>query len=75
MFVEIYSSTNCAACAAAKNLCKSKDIKYEEKYVFDLSTSEWLEKAGSMPRTVPQIFVDGHYVGGLEDFKEFLCQT
>jgi glutaredoxin 3 len=65
--VEMYTSANCAYCVAAKNLLKSKGLDYAEIRI-DTDAArreEMLER--TRRRTVPQIFVNGHHVGGYED--------
>jgi glutaredoxin 3 len=65
--VEIYTGANCAYCVAAKNLLKSKGLDYAEIRV-DIDAArrdEMLKRA--QRRTVPQIFIDDHHVGGYDD--------
>lgn len=69
--IEIYGTPNCAACKQAVALCEQKGLEYE---YFDLTNSAeimagMLDRIGSF-KTVPQIIVDGEYVGGLDKFKE-----
>jgi glutaredoxin 3 len=66
--VEMYTSANCAYCVAAKNLLKHKGLDYQE-YRIDLDPlrrAEMLARASNR-RTVPQIFINGAYVGGFEE--------
>lgn len=65
--VEIYTSATCAYCVAAKNLLKQKGFDYEEQRI-DTDPSKLREMLDrSQRRTVPQIFVNGHHVGGYDD--------
>lgn len=65
--VEIYTSASCAYCVAAKNLLKNKGLDYAEIRI-DTDTArreEMLRRA--QRRSVPQIFIGGHHVGGYDD--------
>ena len=67
----IYGTDNCSYCQMAKTLCENHSIPYE--YI-DMTTdtkalNELIDEIGPF-RTVPQIFVDGHYVGGFDEFKK-----
>jgi glutaredoxin 3 len=66
--VEIYTKAFCSYCARAKRLLDDKGAAYEE---YDITfggpkRSEMLERANGRT-TVPQIFIDGHHVGGSDD--------
>ena len=72
MNIEIYTSVNCFYCVAAKRLLDEKNISYSE---YDVSSDitlrkKMLEKANGS-RTVPQIFVDDKYFGGLSELKQY----
>ncbi len=66
--VEIYTKAFCGYCARAKALLDSKGVQYEE---YDITMggpkrAEMIERSsGGM--TVPQIFIEGAYVGGSDD--------
>ena len=66
--VEIYTTSTCRFCLAAKRLLDQKCVAFTE---FDVSRDPELRQA-MMTRanggyTVPQIFVDGAHVGGCHD--------
>ncbi len=65
--VEIYTGANCAYCMAAKNLLKSKGLDYAEVRIDTdpVRREEMLTR--TQRRTVPQIFINGHHVGGYDD--------
>lgn len=66
--IEMYTTHVCPYCVAAKNLLKSKGLTWEETFV-DSNPDErvrMLERAEGQ-RTVPQIFINGHHVGGYDD--------
>jgi glutaredoxin 3 len=67
----IYSSKRCPFCDRAKDLLTSKGLEYTEIRV-DLDQTEFenmLEKSNGR-RTVPQIFINNHHVGGFDDLWE-----
>ena len=66
--VLVYSSMICPYCVMAKRLLSRKGVKYEEVLV-DVECgrrSEMLQRSGGR-RTVPQIFVGEHHVGGYDE--------
>ncbi len=68
--VEIYSSANCAYCLAAKNFLKQKGLDYTEIRIDTDPAEREKMMARAQRRTVPQIFIDGHHVGGYEDLTK-----
>lgn len=68
MQIHIYSKPNCPYCNFAKDFFNKKNWPYEE---FDIAQDaqkreEMLEKSNGR-KTVPQIFINGHHVGGYDD--------
>lgn len=66
--VEIYTKFGCPYCVRAKKLLASKGATFEE---YDITLggpqrAEMIDRAGGRT-TVPQIFIDGHHVGGSDD--------
>ena len=66
--IDIYTKFGCGFCYRAKRLLDSKGVEYNE---FDITMGgpkrdEMLERA-PMARTVPQIFIGEHYVGGSDE--------
>ncbi|MGH8397830.1 MAG: glutaredoxin 3 [Gammaproteobacteria bacterium] len=65
--VTIYSTHVCPYCMRAKALLQSKNIPYTEFLVdMDPARREEMENK-SHRRTVPQIFIGEHHVGGYDD--------
>ena len=65
--IKVYTSSPCSFCAAAKQLLDSRGYQYEEISLQgnqDLMI-EIMQKSGQ--RTVPQIFVGEHSVGGYQE--------
>lgn len=75
MEVKIYGrSQGCKFCTRAKTICEMNDFDMEfiDLEVEGISGEQLAEICGTPVRTVPQIFVDGEYVGGCDNFEEFL---
>ena len=65
--ITVYTSSPCSFCSAAKQLLDSHGYQYEEVSLQnnqDLMI-EIMQKSGQ--RTVPQIFVGNHSVGGYQE--------
>ncbi|MDA2919307.1 glutaredoxin [Desulfobacterota bacterium AH_259_B03_O07] len=67
--VEVYTTTYCPFCRAAKALLDSKGVKYEEIDVtYDPHMKRRLmEKMGW--KTVPIIMIDDELIGGYEELR------
>jgi len=70
--VQIYTTRHCGSCVRAKRLMDQEGIPYEE---IDISETpevreELVEKTGEW--TVPQIFVDGKYIGQDDELWELI---
>lgn len=63
--VEMYTTLTCPSCIRAKRLFASKGVEVKEIDV-SFDRSEMIERAEGR-RTVPQIFIDGHGIGGFDD--------
>lgn len=67
--IKVYSSRFCGFCVAAERLLTSKGVEYqlikvdEDPAMFDYM----IEASGR--RTVPQIFIGEHHVGGFDDLS------
>ena len=65
----VYSTQTCPFCDRAKELLASKNLEYKE-ILIDIDANkrqEMMDKSGR--RTVPQIFIDQHHVGGFDDLS------
>ena len=71
---EVWSQTNCPACQEAKRLLATYAIEYTEYMVGtgQYTKKDLIEKVPNA-RSVPQIFLDGEYVGGLPELKKRLA--
>ncbi|MCK4705632.1 MAG: glutaredoxin 3 [Gammaproteobacteria bacterium] len=67
--ITIYSSKFCGYCVAAERLFQNKDLEYKLiKVDEDPSKFEHMVKITGR-RTVPQIFIGDHHVGGFDDLS------
>lgn len=65
--VEIYTTERCPYCVQAKQLLNQKQVTYQEIRI-DLHPEKADEMiARSNRKTVPQIFINDHHVGGCDD--------
>ena len=68
--VQIYTKSWCPYCARAKAHLDRKGVSYTE---LDVTSDPALEAemvTRSQRRSVPQVFIDGHHVGGSDDLVE-----
>jgi glutaredoxin 3 len=66
--VEIYTTKICPYCDRAKRLLQQKGIIYQEIDVSeDMALRDAMTKRAGGRTSVPQIFIDGHHVGGSDD--------
>ena len=65
--VQVYTTPVCPYCVRAKKLLQSRDVAYEEIDVSedDELRADVIKRTGR--RTVPQIFIGAHHVGGSDD--------
>ncbi|MGP1254962.1 MAG: glutaredoxin 3 [Kiloniellales bacterium] len=66
--IEVYSSLFCPFCFRAKRLLKQKEQEFDEIDVLaqPKRKAEMVQRAGGRT-SVPQIFIDGHHVGGCDE--------
>lgn len=73
LVAEVWSQTNCPACSEAKNLLDRYGIRYSDKVIgVNGYTKKDLISKVPNARSVPQIFLNGEYVGGLTELKKRL---
>ena len=68
--VEIYTKSWCPFCTRAKALLDRKGVVYREIDVTTDAVRELEMVKRSERFTVPQIFIDGHHLGGSDDLRE-----
>ena len=66
----MYSGDPCPYCGAAKALLKSKNIEFEEIDIWKdpAKAKEMLQRTNGK-RTIPQMFIEDHYIGGNDDLQ------
>jgi len=70
----LYTIQGCPYCAKARNLLTENKIPYEE---IDITPDafNWRDKLAEMSggeRSVPQIYIDGKYMGQDDELKELI---
>ena len=76
MQVKMYGKTvGCKFCTRAKTICEMNDFELEfiDVEAEGISGAELSEIVGTRVQQIPQIFVDGVYVGGCDKFEELLA--
>ena len=75
MEVKIYGrSVGCKYCTRAKTICEMNgfDMEFIDMTDAGIDAAALSEICGVPVRTVPQIFVDGEYIGGCDQFELYL---
>ena len=69
--VTMYTGNPCPFCSAAKALLKTKNVEIEEIDIWadPANAKEMLQKTNGA-RTIPQIFIGDHYIGGNDKLQE-----
>ena len=71
---EVWSQTNCPACTEAKRMLDNFGIAYVDKMLgINGYTKKDLITKVPNARSVPQIFINGEYIGGLFELKKKLA--
>jgi glutaredoxin 3 len=82
MAIEVYTRNPCSFCVSAKSLLTTRGLTFEEIRVTEdvreqliervqAATRSEAEPEGRMPKTVPQIFIEGQYIGGFDDLSAY----
>jgi glutathione-dependent peroxiredoxin len=70
--VFLFAKEGCPFCAKAKELLTEQGLDYEEVYVgLDVTTRSLKATTGKL--TVPQVFIDGAYIGGSEELAAYFA--
>jgi glutaredoxin 3 len=68
----VWSQANCPACTQAKAMLNAANIPTTVKMLgVDVTKDEFFTTLPGV-RTVPQIFIDGKHIGGLNDLEAYL---
>ena len=68
----MYSKSNCTYCKSAAQLLVTKGIQFDKVMVDEGDNLKELLARVPTAKTVPQIFIDDIYIGGLTQLKEYL---
>jgi glutaredoxin 3 len=69
--VSMYCTGYCPYCTMAEQLLMAKGVQTIDKIRVDLEPHRRVEMMErTQRRTVPQIYIDGHHVGGYDDLSQ-----
>lgn len=76
----VYSKPSCPSCVKAKALLDNLNIEYTVREVgTDLTREQLLEEfevnGMPQPRSVPQVILNGKYIGGYEALASYVEET
>jgi len=76
----VYSKPMCPYCDKAKHLLKNLNIEYEAIQVgTDITVQQLTEEFEAnglpQPRSVPQIILNGKYIGGYQELAKYVEET
>ena len=71
--VTVFSREGCPFCVRAKGLLNDAGIQFDE-LVLNRDFNESTIRAVSGKSTVPQVFVNGQYIGGSEELEAYLAE-
>lgn len=71
--ITVFSKPGCPFCAKAKQMLLDNNLRYEE-VMLGKGISSITLKAVSGQSTVPQVFIDGHHIGGSEALADYLSK-
>jgi glutaredoxin-like protein len=74
MDVTVFSREGCPFCVRAKGMLRDAGIEFEE-LVLNRDYSESTIRAVSGESTVPQVFINGEYIGGSEAVEAYLADS
>ena len=67
----MYTGDPCPYCAAAKALLKTKNVEIQEFDIWkDAAKAKEMIQRTNGAKTIPQIFVGDHYIGGNEQLQD-----
>lgn len=78
MKAEVYTKPNCPYCVKAKFVLERRGIEYVEISAID-HREELFERVtastGDTPKSVPQIYLDGQYIGGHDQLVAYFVRV
>lgn len=73
--ITIYGKPSCGFCTKAKNFAKDRLLEFEYKDVQNSQFLEELKEKKPDVRSVPQIWINGDYVGGFNELVAYVEET
>lgn len=70
----IFTKPGCPFCKKAKAMLDEKGIAYEEITISNHGPSSKTLRAIANASTVPQVFIEGEYIGGSDDLETYLSK-
>ncbi|HDH08721.1 MAG TPA: glutathione peroxidase [Gammaproteobacteria bacterium] len=70
--ITVFSREGCAYCVRTKGLLRDAGLEFDE-LVLNRDFSESTIRAVSGKTTVPQVFINGDYIGGSEELEQYLA--
>ena len=67
----LWSKPGCGYCTMAESLLKNKGVDIDERKIGFGWNREQLFDAVPNAKTLPQIFLDGKYIGGYTELKKY----
>lgn len=72
----VWTKDNCFYCVMTKDLLNDLGVAFEER---NITQGEWsqeqLLEAAPDSKTVPQIFLQGKYIGGFTELRTYIEET
>lgn len=68
----VWSKPMCPQCDEAKAILRNNQIQYEERIIGQGWTKEQLLEQVPQARSVPQIFANDEYVGGVSQLRKLM---
>jgi glutaredoxin len=65
----IYTGPGCAECDQAKGLLRHRGFDYREQSLAEAGVIDEFRERLPRAKALPQIFVEGEHIGGLEDLR------
>ena len=71
--IVLYTVQGCPYCHAAREMLKEKGVEFEERDITHTpEVRDDLERWSGGERTVPQIYIDGKYMGQDDELRELI---
>jgi glutaredoxin 3 len=70
--IEVYTINNCGFCEAAKSLLANRNLPFSEFNITDDNKGRIDLVERTHHRTMPQIFIEGQFIGGYTELKKHL---